>query len=465
MTGRASVTPFMIFMAAFNALLSRYTGHEDILVGSPIAGRSAPFAESLLGCFLNMLVMRTDLSGNPSFETLVGRVRESALGAYAHADIPFELLVADLRPQRDLSRSPFFQVSLALQSAPKSAEMSDDVTMAASSGALFDLTLFIVEGRESFTVTAEYNVDLFDAATIARLLGHFETLLAAGLANPDVPIGALPLLTAGEERILLHEWNDTASTGSSAECVTALVEAQAAAVPDAPAVSSAGLNWSYSQLNRRANQLAHFLRELGAGPRRSSASASSARPIWSWRFSASSKSGAAYVPLDPSFPKERLAFMMRDAGVSLLVTETDLAHLGAECRRVVCLDAEWPEIARQSDTNPAPVAGGEALAYVMYTSGSTGIPKGVQVRRHALVNFLETMRDKPGFSRAGRSCVGDDACLRHLGTRDLPAAHLWRAGCRGEPRDRVRWRGTGCGAGGIESDRSAGDTCDVAPPD
>ncbi len=378
MAGRASATPFMIFLAAFNALLSRYTGHEDILIGSPIAGRSAPFAESLLGCFLNMLVMRTDLSGNPNFETLIARVRESALGAYAHADIPFELLVADLRPHRDLSRSPFFQVSLALQSAPKSAEMSDDVVDGRELG--IAVRPDVVRRREQRIVHGNRGIQRRplrrrNHRAVARPLRNAARLRP--WRTPKRRSARCRCCPPKKSGMLLREWNDTAATGELRRMSHRARRGAGEGYARCPrGFRPRDCSWNYSQLNRRANQLAHFLREPGAGPETLVGLSLERSADMVVALLGILKAGAAYVPLDPSFPKERLAFMLRDAGVSVLVTETELAHLGAECSRVVRLDAEWPEIARQPDTNPAPAVGGEALAYVMYTSGSTGHSEG-----------------------------------------------------------------------------------------
>jgi amino acid adenylation domain-containing protein len=399
MSRRAGATPFMVCLAAFDVLLHRYTGQDDILVGTPIAGRTNQSLEGLIGCFVNMLVLRTDVSGNPSFAELLGRVREVALGAYSHADVPFEKLVADLQPRRDQSRSPLFQVAIAFQNAPKAVEITGgDVTSSASGGTLFDLTLFVTEIQNQFVLTAEYNVDLFDRATIARMLAHYETLLGAALRSPDRPVAVLPMLSEQEREQVLRGWNETAAPLDDTSCVHDLVAAQAARTPDAIVAVFAGDPITYAELNSRANRLAHHLRTLGV-ERETLVGIAVERSIdMLVGLLGILKAGGAYVPLDPSYPSDRLEYMLQDAGVSILVTQqalVDVLPVG-DCR-VVCLDRDWPQIASASETSPPAVVSGENLAYVIYTSGSTGRPKGVQVPHRAVVNFLASMAKTPGL--------------------------------------------------------------------
>ena len=398
MSVRAGVTPFMVFLAAFDALLHRYTGQDDILIGTPIAGRTNRLLEGLVGCFVNMLVLREDMSGNPSFAALLARVRETALGAYSHADVPFEKLVADLHPQRDLSRSPFFQVVISYQSSPKAVETPDDVSMTASGGTLFDLTLFVEDINGVFSATAEYNVDLFDRSTIERMLGHFETLLAAALDAPDRPIGELALLTAAEPSQLLPEWRGAVVDLDPGLCIHDLVARQAARTPGTVAVRCQGEACTYAELNARANQLAHYLRGRGVGVE-TLVGLSAERSIeMVVGLLGILKAGGAYVPMDPSYPADRLGFMLEDAGVSILLTQERLLDTIPDgVRSVICLDRDWPRIAQESDSNPTPLGGDLNLAYVIYTSGSTGRPKGVQIPHHAVVNFLGAMAQEPGL--------------------------------------------------------------------
>ena len=393
---RQGVTLFMTLLTAFKVLLQRYTGQDDICVGSPIANRTRQETEGLIGFFVNTLVLRTDLSGNPRFRDLLARVRESCLGAYAHQDLPFEKLVEALHPVRDGGRNPLFQVMLALQNAPMPALELSGLTLRPleidSGVAKFDLTLNLEEGADGLHGWFEYNTDLFDAATIARMAGHFQTLLAGIADGPDTAIGQLPLLSPAERHQLLVEWNATATPYPQQCGIHDLVAAQAARTPEAEALIAADVCLTYRELDQRANQLAHHLRALGVGPDvrvainlpRSAALVVGLLGIL--------KAGGAYVPLDPSYPAERLAFMLADAQAPLLLTAPSALGIGLLSEalqhvQVVDLEAEGPRIARQPTTPPASGVAGENLAYVLYTSGSTGVPKGVAVP-HRAVNRL-----------------------------------------------------------------------------
>jgi amino acid adenylation domain-containing protein len=383
------VTPFMVLLAGFSALLHRYTGQQDILVGSPIAGRTNPMLEGLVGCFVNTLVLRTDLSGAPTFGELLGRVREVALGAYSHADVPFEKLVADLHPRRDMSRSPLFHVALALQSVPKAAEVSGAVSTITSVGSLFDLTLFIVDAPDGFHVTAEYNTDLFDGVTIERLLAHYELLLAAAMNGLDRPIARLPLLTAGERRQLLEEWNDCSGAFTATDPLHVLFEAQVALRPDAVAASYDHEAVSYAQLNARANQLAHRLLACGVGPDRLVALALERSTDLVVAILAVLKAGGAYLPLDTSYPADRFAFMLEDAGpVAMVTSETLLDSLPPVTVPMVCMERDRSALEALPTTNPHVSVGADNLAYSIYTSGSTGRPKGVLVTHRNVARLL-----------------------------------------------------------------------------
>ncbi len=394
----AGVTPFMIFLAAFDTLLYRYTGQTDILVGSPMSGRTHESLEGLIGCFVNMIVFRSDLSGNPSFAELLRRVRETALGAYTHAEIPFEKLVADLQPRRDPSRSPFFQVAIMFQSAPRAVEMRSDVSASSSGGTLFDLTLFVTEVQGRFILTAEYNVDLFDRTTIARMLEHLEILLVAALADPQRSIATLPFLSDAEQQRVVAEWNSTKAPLDADACIHRSIAHQAARTPDKIAVVCEQQSLTYGELDRRAGQLARYLVSRGVGPETLVGICVERSVSMIVALLGTLKAGATYVPLDPSYPAERLDYMLRDAGIAILLTQEALVdELPAGDRTVVCVDSEWPAIAAAAGGDPAAAAADDQLAYVIYTSGSTGRPKGVQVPHRALANLIASMAQAPGL--------------------------------------------------------------------
>ncbi|MBW4636656.1 MAG: amino acid adenylation domain-containing protein [Gloeocapsa sp. UFS-A4-WI-NPMV-4B04] len=397
-------TLFITLLAAFKTLLYRYTGQTDILVGSPIANRDRIEIEGLIGLFINTLVLRTDLTGNPSFQEVLRRVREVALGAYAHQNLPFEKLVEELQPERNLSHAPLFQVMFVLQNAPSETLELSGLTLQPievdTSSAKFDLTLVMSHTEQGLTGALEYNTHLFEATTISRMLGHFQTLLSGIVANPQQSISDLPLLSKLEQQQLLVEWNEEGArqsaegTGAGLDlCIHELFEAQVERTPDAIAVVFENQQFTYRELNQRANQLARHLQKLGVQlevlvgicVERSLEMVIGLLGIL--------KAGGAYVPLDPAYPQERLAFMLSDAQVSVLIAQSQLlAGLPEHQAQVVCLDTDWQEIAQQSDENLVSVAVADNLAYVIYTSGSTGKPKGVQIPHSALTNFLNAMR-------------------------------------------------------------------------
>jgi amino acid adenylation domain-containing protein len=391
---QAGATLFMTLLAAFQTLLARYTGQEEIVVGSPIAGRTRVETEGLIGFFVNTLVLRTDLAGNPPFRELLGRVREGCLGAYAHQELPFEKLVEELQPARSLSQSPLFQVMFILQNAPRTPLALPGLTLTPfrieSGTAKFELSLAVTATEAGLETAAEYNADLFDAATIDRLLGHYQTLLEGIVAAPDRPIGALPLLTAAERHQLLVAWNATDTAYPRDRRIHELFEAQVARTPDAVALAWADRALTYGELNRRANQLAHYLRHLGVGPETLVGLCLERSPELVIGLLGILKAGGAYVPLDPSYPKDRLAFMLADSRAAVLLTQTGLlTHLPPHDARPVCLDTA--ALATYPATNLACAGHADHLAYVLYTSGSTGQPKGVMVSHRALCNHMHCM--------------------------------------------------------------------------
>ncbi len=387
-------TLFMTLLAAYDTLLYRYTGQSDILVGTPIANRNRSEIEGLIGFFANTLVMRTDLSANPSFCDLLGRVREVALGAYAHQDLPFEMLVEALQPERNLSHTPLFQVAFILQNTPKSDVEMTGLTISHLSTknitAKFDLTLAMGNTDAGLVGVWEYNTDLFDAGTIERMAGHFVTLLEAIVANPQERISQLPLLTAVEQQQLLIDWNNTQVYYPADQCIHQLFEEQVERTPDAVAVVFDNKQMTYHELNCRANQLAHYLRSLGVGADVLVGLCVERSLEMLVALLAILKAGGAYVPLDPEYPQERLQFMLEDAQLGVLLIQKQLINkLPQHQVRLVCLDDIWSQIDENNQDNLTGVVTAAHLANVIYTSGSTGKPKGVMVKHTGFVNLSQ----------------------------------------------------------------------------
>lgn len=396
---------FMTVLATFKVLLHRYTGQADLRVGTPIANRTHPDLEPLIGCFVNTLVVRTELSGQLTFRDVLAQVRQVTLDAYSHADLPFEKLVETLQPERDLSHSPLFQVMFAFQNVPMAPLELSGLTFSPlpsqRQAARFDLTLDVAETEQGLVIDAEYNTDLFDGDRIARLLEHLEILLDAVIIHPDQRISDLPLLPP-EERHLLQAWNQTDAPYQNTVSLHDEIEQQVERTPDAIALTVGQERLTYRELNHRANQMAHYLRDHYL-PGRAIQSESriglcldrSADLVVA--LLAVLKMGCTYVPLDPAYPSQRLAWMVEDAQVSLILThssvlsdlELAVPQLGTTA---VCLDRVKAAIADCRDHNPSPVIDPEHLAYILYTSGSTGRPKGVQIPHRAVVNFLTAMQ-------------------------------------------------------------------------
>jgi amino acid adenylation domain-containing protein len=402
---REGATLYMTLLSGFALLLSRYSGQQDLLIGTPVANRSRAEIEGVVGFFVNTLVLRADLSGNPSASEFLARMREVCLDAYAHQDLPFDRLVEEMRPERDLSRNPLFQVMFALQNVPPRPFELPGLALSpvdvARRIAQVDLTLNMQETADGLIGIVEYSTDLFEETTIARMAGHLRWLLEGMAASPERGVWDLPLLTEPERHQLLFEWNDTAAERPVA-LLHDLFAAQAARTPDAVAVVSGRRTMTYGELDRRANQLAHALRsrDVGRGARVGLCVERGTNMLAA--LLGILKTGAAYVPLDPAFPDERLRFMAEDAQLALLVSTTALAgSVGLLRERQLLLDAD----ARLIDSAPdsrlpvdAHAARPEDPAYVIYTSGSTGKPKGVIVPHRAVVNFLTSMARKPGLT-------------------------------------------------------------------
>ena len=400
---REGVTLFMLLVAAFKVLLHRYTQQEDILVGTPIAGRTRGEIEGLIGFFVNTLILRTNLSGNPSFGALLARVRQVAVGAYANEGVPFEKIVQELQPERYLNRSPMLPVMFVLQNAPMESLRLSGLTLSpfdaiTRTQASDELYLSIFEAEQGLTGSVEYKTDLFDEATIARMMGHYARLLEAIVDSVDTPIQELAILTEPERRLLLDEWNQTEREFPPPECVHQFFEIQAERSPCAIALVCGDEQLSYRELNRRADELAHNLRDRGVGPESLVAIMMNRGIDMVVGVLAIVKAGGAYVPLDPAYPAERLQLMLEDSGAKLLLTQSNLMGAVPGCNaEVLCMDSDWRPDAREAvpSVGPTPDSGHPDLdvsadngAYVLYTSGLTGRPKGVLMAHRPLVNLI-----------------------------------------------------------------------------
>ena len=397
-------TLFMTLLAAFQTLLYRYTGQEEILVGSPVAGRNLTETEDVIGLFINTLVMRGDLSGNPTFREFLGRVRDMAVHAYANEEVPFERLVEELQPKRSLSHAPLFQVMFALERPPLESADWPGLKLTRipldSGTAKFDLTLYMTDSAGGLTARMEYNTDLFEQATIQRMLDHFKVLLEQIVADPGRRLSNLPLLTETERQQLFGGWNRIEAGYPRATSLHELIEEKVKRAPDAVAAAVGDGHLTYAQLDRQANQLAHYLQKLGVKPDTLVGICLDRSLEMLVALLGVLKAGGAYLPLDPTYPRERLAYMLEDSQAPLVLTQRPLlAALPRAGARSVCLDTEWKLIRRESEEKPAVSILPENLAYLIYTSGSTGRPKGVEIPHRAIVNFLSSMQREPGLSR------------------------------------------------------------------
>jgi amino acid adenylation domain-containing protein len=389
---REGTTLFMTLLAAFQALLYRYTRQEDVVVGSPVAGRSMLETEDLIGAFVNTLVFRGDLSGNPTFREFLARTRETVLGAFSHQELPFEKLVEELNPERKIDRSPLFQVMFAMQSAPEPKLAVEGLKLTPlklpSATSKFDLSLEVEAAIDELRVSLEYNRGLFAPETIERMLEHFQNLLATVVADPAQHIAELPLLSDAEHHRLLIEWNDTRVEFPEAICLHQLFEAQAARTPDALAAEFQGERLTYRELNSRANRLAHYLQKRGVGPEVLVGICVERSLEMLVGILGVLKAGGAYVPLDPNYPRDRIGFMIDDALLGLVLTQQRLAKdIPSGQARPIFIDQDWERIAKESEENSEVPVAAPNLAYVIYTSGSTGNPKGVMIEHRQIVNF------------------------------------------------------------------------------
>ena len=409
-------TLFMVLMTAFQALLHRAGGQTDLPVGTPTAGRDRSAMAGLIGYFVNPVVLRGDLTGDPGFAAALDRTRRTALAAFEHQDYPFPLLVERLQPRRDPSRSPLFQAMLILEQAPRPEEQGLAAALAGQAGvavrlgglaaetvrlreeaAQFDLTLVAAETAGTLAVALQHSTDLFDGTTALRLLAAFRALVAAAVADPRRPISALPLLAAAERHQLLREWNDTAAGPAADLCLHELIAAQAARTPDAVAVEAGGRTLTWAGIEERSSALARRLHALGVGVETRVGVCLERRVDLPVALLAILKTGGAYVPLDSAYPAERLRLVVEDSGASLILTEDALLdRLPPQGPPRICLE----QLAATADgrDGETPAVSSDNLAYVLYTSGSTGRPKGVQITHRAVVAFLRSMARRPGMT-------------------------------------------------------------------
>jgi amino acid adenylation domain-containing protein len=396
------VTPYMTMLAAFQVLISRYTGQEDIPVGTPTANRNRPELEGIIGLFANTLVFRTQLSGDPTFHELLARVKETALSAYANEEMPFEQLVQELRPERSLSHSPLFQILFSLRNTPSGsfrlANLELEFFLGSGETSKYDLSMYLEEHPGGIHGKIEYNTDLYDATTVKRIQRHYQTLLESALEAPDTQLSKLQMLEPAERTQLLVEWNDTARDYPRTRCLHQVFEDQAKQHPEAVAVTFGEESITYDVLNQRANQLAHHLQQQGiaAGQRVGLLVERSIEMFVG--LLGIQKSGAAYVPLDPAYPTDRVRATLEAAGISLLVLQQPLLpSLPSYSGNIICLDQDRALIERQSTENPSAAVTPDDAVYVIFTSGSTGRPKGVELGHRGVVNLLDWMREELNF--------------------------------------------------------------------
>jgi amino acid adenylation domain-containing protein len=399
-------TRFQLLLGAFAVLLSRWSGQEDVVVGSPVAGRGWPETEGMVGLFVNTLALRTDLSGDPAFREVIGRAREAALGAFAHQDVPFERLVDELRIDRSLSRHPLFQVSFSVQQPGEIPPLGDVETRlepGENGTAKFDLVVSVEPEGEGFVGGIQYAADLFDHATAERMAEHFTALIGSLVADPDRPVSRLPGLLRGEERRrVLEEWSG-ADHPYPPRPVHQLIAEQAARTPDAPALSFRGLTRSYREVDEAANRLAHHLIARGAGRESIVGILAERTPETVISILAVIKAGGAYLPLDPANPVDRLRYMLQDSGARLVLSAGPLPPaLHGIPTEVIDVRAEAASIDTRPAADPAVSCDADNLAYVIYTSGSTGRPKGVAIPHRGVPNLAHMQRSRMGVGAGDR---------------------------------------------------------------
>ena len=400
-------TLFMVLLAAFQVVLHRYANQKDIVIGTPIGNRTYTALENLIGCFINVVPLRSNIENNPSFLELLAQAKQVSLDAYTYPNFPVEKMLSTLKEHRDASYSPWFQVLFILLNVPSNNLELPEVTIEEKNfnkgASTFDLTFLIEQKEQGLKCSFEYNTYLYNDDTISRLIGHFKVLLESIVINPQQPVSQLPLLTESEQHQLLVEWNQTTADYPASYCIHQLFEAQVEATPDQVAVVFEEESITYEQLNRRANQLAHYLQSLGVGPEVLVGISVERSIDMIIGLLGILKAGAAYVPLDPSYPSERVEYILSNSEAPVLITSSQvLPSLPQHKAKVICLDRDWQELEQQNQDNPHSEVNGQNLSYVIYTSGSTGKPKGVQICHQSLVNFIYSMKNEPGLNSSDR---------------------------------------------------------------
>jgi amino acid adenylation domain-containing protein len=387
----------MVLLAAFNILLYRYTGQTDLVVGSPIANRNQAELEGLIGFFVNTMALRMDLSGNPTFGEVLAQARQVALGAFAHQDLPFEKLVEELSPERNLDRSPLFQVAFALQNAPlpplKLSGLNINLLVSENAPVRFDFEFHVFDIENELSEVIFYNTDLFDSATMKRFGEHYRTLLEAIVADPERRISDFSIMAKEEQHQILEAWNDTQTEPYGKPFIQEWFEEYTEQYPDYTAVIFEDQQLTYRELNQKSNQLACYLRSLGVGPEVlvGVCLERSAEVAVAWFGTL--KSGGVYVPIDPTYPNDRLAFMFQDSQAAVILTQSTLLEkIPSHSAKVVCLDRDWDKIQQANNENPPLLVNLDHLAYIIYTSGSTGRPKGSLITHRGLTNIARSLQ-------------------------------------------------------------------------
>ncbi|MBE7122190.1 non-ribosomal peptide synthetase [Bacillus cereus] len=396
---KEGTTTYMTLLTAFKTLLYRYTGQEDLLVGTPIAGRNQEELEGMIGFFVNTLVLRSDLSGNPSFRELLQQVRKTCLEAYNYQDLPFEKLVEELQPDREMSYSPIFQVMFVMQNSPVNKidlpELNLNSIEIEKELAKFDLTLYVEEDLEETTLDFTYNSNLFNEQSVECMALHFIQLLEEIINDPEQRICLLPMMTKEEKQKLIVEWNNTSREFQMYDCIHRLFEKQVDASPNAIAVEFEGNIMTYNELNERANQLANYLCKCGVGPEVPVAIFMNKSLNMMVGLLGILKSGGAYIPLDPSLNNDRLSYILKDSNAQIILTQSFLLeHLFESDVLKICIDTEWKDIKLQNNDNLDVEIELDNLAYIIYTSGSTGNPKGVAIEHKGLTNYMSWCAEK-----------------------------------------------------------------------